>query len=150
MCGIKLTERAFRNLLHNLVEMESKKSVIEDQWLNLKEKEEATFFLNDCVNSLDNLVNNISTETTSNNEFPFATVGCTVILQEGDNEDIIKINIILPYEDKIEFGDVSILSPMGKALLRKEKGQFISVNAPGGEFRYKILSIKYSEGQKDN
>lgn len=147
MRQINLTERAYHNLLYNLVEMESKKtSFTDEQWIvDLKEKEEITQLINDYLFLLDGVVSKLAVEKDSNNEFPFVAVGCLVKIQDIDSKDIIKFKIIPPYKDKIQFNDVSILSPMGKALLKKTKGELIKVQAPGGEFRYKIISIHYME-----
>ena len=45
-------------------------------------------------------------------------------------------------------GKISILSPLGKALLDKERGQTVEVNAPAGVFRYLIEDICDSNGSK--
>lgn len=148
MRQIKLTKGAYSNLLHNLVEMEDKKTlIIDDQWVSdIKEKEEITLFLTDYLNMMADVAKRISVDTTTtSNEFPFAAVGCLVTIQEVNSDDIFAYKIIPPYKENIEFDDISILSPMGKALLKKGIGELISVQAPGGEFRYKILSINYLE-----
>ncbi|HYH05061.1 MAG TPA: GreA/GreB family elongation factor [Bacillota bacterium] len=148
MSRIKLTEKAHRNLLYNLVEMESKKTLIVDQWAtDLREKEEINGFFAEYFTLLDGVVKtkSIRVAATATNEFPFVAVGCNVTLQDIETESIIEFNIIPPYQEQIDFIDVSILSPMGKALLKKGQGELITVQAPGGAFKYKILSIIYLE-----
>lgn len=146
MSRIKLTEKAQRNLLYNLVEMESKKNLITDQWAtDLKEKNEMDGFFTEYFNLLDGVVKKVGICATATNEFPFVAVGCKVTLQDVDNDSVIEFNIVPPYQEQIDFNDVSILSPMGKSLLKKCKGDIINVQAPGGMFRYKILSIIYLE-----
>ena len=147
MSRIKLSKKAYDNLLQHLVEMESRKTaIVDDQWVtDIKEKSEITLLLDDYLKLMDESIHNIQVDTIADNEFPFVAVGCLVLLEDANNNDMLELRIIPPYKEKIEFDDVSILSPMGRALLKKAKGESISVKAPAGEFLYKIVSIKFSD-----
>ncbi|MEG2005586.1 MAG: GreA/GreB family elongation factor, partial [Bilophila sp.] len=41
-------------------------------------------------------------------------------------------------------GSISILSPVGQALLGKEVGDEITVNAPRGRINYEIVAIQFN------
>jgi transcription elongation factor GreA len=46
------------------------------------------------------------------------------------------------YESNPAEGKISIESPVGKALLKKSKGDKVEVKTPAGQITYKILEIK--------
>ncbi|MBU1033892.1 transcription elongation factor GreA [Patescibacteria group bacterium] len=46
------------------------------------------------------------------------------------------------YESDPALGKISIESPVGKALMKKSKGDKVEVNTPAGKTTYKILEIK--------
>ncbi len=46
-------------------------------------------------------------------------------------------------EVNVDEGVISIESPIGRGLLNKKVGDTATVKSPGGEFKYKIKSIKY-------
>jgi transcription elongation GreA/GreB family factor len=147
MGQIKLTENAYHNLLHHLVEMESRQSLVEDEWVtDIKEKEALSLFFHDYLHLMSDTINKISVQPdAANNEFPFAAIGCLVKIQDIDHGNTFEVKIVPPYQERIDFDDVSILSPMGKALLKKGIGECVHVQAPGGEYRYKILAINCLE-----
>ncbi len=76
------------------------------------------------------------------NEFSDKKVimGSTVIVSAHNTEkefEIVSFNEANPGEGKI-----SNESPLGMAILGKEKGSIVVINTPRGEIEYKILSIK--------
>lgn len=70
-----------------------------------------------------------------------AYIGATVKLKDLDSEEEIEYR--LATEDEADFaeGKISISSPVGKALLGKEKGEIVSISVPAGVLRYKITGI---------
>jgi len=46
-------------------------------------------------------------------------------------------------EADLENGKISISSPIGRALLGKEEGEEVEVNAPGGKKLFEILEVRY-------
>lgn len=67
-------------------------------------------------------------------------VGNTVIL-ESDNEKIT-YTIVGSQEANIFDNKISNESPIGKALIGKNVGEFATVKAPSGEKTYSILDVK--------
>lgn len=71
-----------------------------------------------------------------------------VLNEETKNQIIIKV--VYPEEADFKKGFVSILSPLGTALLGYEKGDKVFFNAPKGKVKITIQDIKYqpeSEGE---
>ena len=69
--------------------------------------------------------------------------GATVELEDLDTEEVKKYTLLGPDEADPDEGSISIASPVGRALLGKEEGDEVVVNAPRGKIRYEIISMSY-------
>ncbi|MDC3401950.1 transcription elongation factor GreA [Alphaproteobacteria bacterium] len=69
--------------------------------------------------------------------------GATVGLVDEDTDVEATYQIVGEYEANVEFGKISIVSPIARALIGKSTGDSVEVNTPGGGRSYEILSIKY-------
>jgi transcription elongation factor GreA len=67
--------------------------------------------------------------------------GCTVVLQNLSTEDEVKYQLVGPDESDVSQGRISVSSPLGKAMIGKEVGDEIVVQAPGGQRRYELVDI---------
>ena len=67
--------------------------------------------------------------------------GSLVTLQNLGNGDEVTYQIVGPDESDIKSGKISIVSPLGKALLGKEEGDEVTVQTPGGVKKYTVLRI---------
>ena len=70
------------------------------------------------------------------------SVGCIVVVEDLEYGDQTEYSIVGtaeadPFENKI-----SNESPLGKAMLGKDKGTVVEVNVPAGNIQYKIVDIK--------
>ncbi|TVQ98621.1 MAG: transcription elongation factor GreA [Desulfovibrionales bacterium] len=72
-----------------------------------------------------------------------AAFGATVELEDLDTEEIKKYTLLGPDEADPNEGSISIASPVGRALLGKEEGDEVLVEAPRGKIRYEIISVSY-------
>ena len=70
--------------------------------------------------------------------------GAKVTLVDEDTDKEKTWQIVGEYEANIENGQLSIKSPIARALIGKEKGDSVEVRTPGGVRFYEILSIEYS------
>ena len=68
-------------------------------------------------------------------------VGCTVKLYDEEFEEEVEYKIVGTSESDPTSGSISYISPVGKALIGKCKGDEVVVDAPNGEIRFKILEI---------
>jgi transcription elongation factor GreA len=69
--------------------------------------------------------------------------GATVGLLNLDINKEVTYQVVGEEEADINQGLISISSPIARALIGKEAGDVVEVNAPGGVVEYQILSIKY-------
>jgi len=67
--------------------------------------------------------------------------GCAVVLQNLSTEDEVKYQLVGPDESDVSQGRISVSSPLGKAMIGKEVGDEIVVQAPGGQRRYELVDI---------
>lgn len=58
----------------------------------------------------------------------------------NDNEEI-EYTLVSPEEADFEENKISVISPIGKAMLGRKVGETIEVNVPVGIIKYKILEI---------
>jgi len=67
--------------------------------------------------------------------------GTVVTLQNHNNGGEVTYQIVGPDESNIPSGKISIVSPLGKALLGKEVDDEVVVQTPGGVKNYTVLKI---------
>lgn len=69
--------------------------------------------------------------------------GATVVLADEDTEEEKSYQIVGDQEADVKSGRISISSPIARALIGKEVGDSVEVNAPGGARCYEILKVKW-------
>ncbi|MFZ1962389.1 MAG: transcription elongation factor GreA [Roseiarcus sp.] len=69
--------------------------------------------------------------------------GATVTLIDEDTEAEKVFQIVGESEADVKSGKVSITSPTARALIGKQVGDSVEVNAPGGGKSYEILKVDY-------
>ena len=69
-------------------------------------------------------------------------IGAIVSLKDLDTGEELKYMMVSPEESSYEEGKLSIVSPIGKALLGHAVGEALDIKVPAGTLRYKILKIK--------
>lgn len=69
--------------------------------------------------------------------------GATVELFDTENDAEVVYQIVGEAEANLDQGQVSITSPIARALIGKEEGESVDVHTPGGVRSYEILSIRY-------
>lgn len=69
--------------------------------------------------------------------------GATVGLLNLENDQEVRYQIVGEKEADIDQGLLSVTAPIARALIGKEEGDVIEVNAPGGVVEYEILSVAY-------
>lgn len=70
-----------------------------------------------------------------------AIFACTVILENIDTGETVEYQLVGPDESNIEKGRISVSSPLGKAIIGKQKGDEITLQAPGGKRCYELIDI---------
>ncbi len=68
--------------------------------------------------------------------------GVKVKLFDVKEEKEVEYRIVGPYESAPEKGYISVLSPIGRALIGKEIGEVVKVKIPAGEKIFEIIDIE--------
>ena len=69
--------------------------------------------------------------------------GATVTLYDAEHDSEITYQVVGDLEADIKHNRIAITSPIARAMIGKEEGDEIVVNAPGAELHYEIVSIEY-------
>ncbi len=69
--------------------------------------------------------------------------GSTLKLYDSDDDTEVSYQIVGDLEADIERGQISISSPIARALIGKSEGDEVEVKTPGGVRHYEILSVSY-------
>jgi len=70
-----------------------------------------------------------------------AVFGATVVLENIDTGEEVSYQLVGPDESNVEEGKISILSPLGKALVGKSPGSEVEVQTPGGRRCFELIEI---------
>ncbi len=69
--------------------------------------------------------------------------GATVDLAECDTGDEVTYQIVGDLESDIKLGLISISSPIARAMIGKNEGDTITIDAPAGQREYDIIAVRY-------
>jgi len=71
-----------------------------------------------------------------------AVFGCGVVLENIDTGESVEYQLVGPDESSIEEGRISIKSPLGLAIIGREVGDEVLVQAPAGKRTYELVEIQ--------
>lgn len=69
--------------------------------------------------------------------------GATVVLEDVETGETKEYTILGPDETDYVKGSISVFSPVGRALLGRQEGDEITVDAPRGKLSYEIMKVEY-------
>lgn len=69
--------------------------------------------------------------------------GATVVLADADSDEETTYQIVGDLEADIKQGLIAISSPVARALIGKNAGDAVTIEAPGGTREYDIVSVAY-------
>ena len=69
--------------------------------------------------------------------------GATATVMNLENDEEVTYQIVGEIEADITINLISITSPIARALIGKEEGDVVDVNAPSGNIEYEIIEVKY-------
>jgi transcription elongation factor GreA len=99
-------------------------------------------FLEAKINELEMAISRSEVIEISNEPAENIVFGSTVELKNLVSNQIVTYQLVGPYESNPEDGKISITSPLGKALIGNEEGDYIKLKTPGGVQEFEILEIK--------
>lgn len=68
--------------------------------------------------------------------------GSTITLINLDTEKSVTYQIVGEDEADVPAGKISVISPIARAMMGKQEGDEVVVNAPGGDLEFEINSVK--------
>ncbi|ADH86044.1 transcription elongation factor GreA [Desulfurivibrio alkaliphilus] len=71
--------------------------------------------------------------------------GVVVTLVDLDTDDEIRYQLLGPEEASVEDGSISVLSPLGRAMIGKSVGDEVVVKTPGGIRQFEVMEISPPE-----
>lgn len=69
--------------------------------------------------------------------------GSTVDLEDEDSGAKVTYQIVGEDEADLKLGRINIGSPIARAIIGKEEGDSVEVQAPGGARHYEIIAVRY-------
>ena len=69
--------------------------------------------------------------------------GATVVLADTETDEEKTYQIVGDLEADIKQGLIAISSPVARALIGKNEGDAITIDAPAGQREYEIVSVRY-------
>ncbi len=67
--------------------------------------------------------------------------GVVVTLVDLDTDDEVSYQLLGPEEASVETGSISVLSPLGQAMIGKSVGDEVVVKTPGGVRQFEVMEI---------
>ncbi len=92
-------------------------------------------------------------EVTSDEDVPDDTItlNSRAILEDVQSKDQLDLTVVMPEDADIDTGKISILAPLGTAMLGYRVGDEFEWEIPAGRTRYRIVSLAFQpEADKKN
>ncbi|MDR1609656.1 MAG: transcription elongation factor GreA [Holosporales bacterium] len=101
-------------------------------------------FIEARISELEDIVSKASVIDVSKIDASTVKFGATVVLMDVNTESTSTFQIVGSVEADIKGGLLPVTSPTARAVIGKEVGDVITVNAPGGMKSYRIAQISYA------
>lgn len=98
-------------------------------------------FLEGRINELEYKLANADIIDPANLSKDKAVFGCTVVLENIDTGEEVSYQLVGPEESSINEGRISVTSPLGGAIIGKQLGDQIVIQAPAGKRNYELIDI---------
>ncbi len=96
------------------------------------------------IEEIEKILKNVEVVVEEEVDLEQISVGCQVRILDCDFDEEMEYNIVGSTEADSLGGKISNESPLGKALIGSKVGDTVTVEAPSGEFAYKVLEIQRS------
>lgn len=98
-------------------------------------------FLEAKINELDMAISRSEVIEIDREHTEKVFFGTTVELRNMVTNENLIYQLVGPYESDPETGKISVISPLGKALIGREEGDDVKIKTPGGVQEFEILEI---------
>jgi transcription elongation factor GreA len=101
-------------------------------------------FIEGRIKELESVISNARViDVTKLNPGGKVVFGCTVELVDVESGDEVTYQIVGDVEADISANRIAVSSPIARAMIGKEEGEDITVDAPGGASEYEIAAVHY-------
>jgi transcription elongation factor GreA len=101
-------------------------------------------FIEGRIKELESVISNARViDVTKLNPGGKVVFGCTVELVDVESGDEVTYQIVGDVEADISANRIAVSSPIARAMIGKEEGEDITVDAPGGAREYEIAAVHY-------
>ena len=150
---INLTKQGQAEMEAELVSLKDKRlEVIEDMRRAAADKDfrenapldaakEQRGYVEGRIRELEETLKSASVINMERNSSLKAGIGSNIVLNDLSSGEELRYIIVNPREVDATKGKISSLSPIGKAIIGKSKGEKIEVTAPAGKLRYQITKV---------
>ena len=97
------------------------------------------------IEQLEAMLKNIEVVDEDEVDTGVVGIGCKVIVYDYEYDEEIEYDIVGSSQEDIMNNKISDESPVGMALKGAKVGEEVLVEAPDGEFKYRVLDIKRQE-----
>lgn len=94
------------------------------------------------IDEIENILKSVEVVDEDDIDAKKVSIGSRVKIRDLETKEDMEITIVGPTESNSLEGRISNDSPIGAALMGKERNNKVTVMTPGGEISYKILSVK--------
>ncbi|MBE9550578.1 MAG: transcription elongation factor GreA [Proteobacteria bacterium] len=98
-------------------------------------------FIHARINELSSKIALAEIIDTENLDTTRVVFGCVLLLENVDTEQQVRYQLVGPDESDVKKGRISIMSPLGRAIIGKEAGEEIVVQTPIGRRCYELIDI---------
>ncbi|MBE0466065.1 MAG: GreA/GreB family elongation factor [Candidatus Desulforudis sp.] len=148
--NITISKESYEYLTRQLAELDEQKLTLFNDFFAAyapgspeDDRAETGFFLDRYISYVQDLLAGARVVDDDDTPPPVTLLGCDIKAREVDTGRTEVFRVVSPYHTELATGRISFLSPVGRNLLLKEPGDVLEVKAPGGTFRYQIISIDY-------
>lgn len=99
-------------------------------------------FLEGKINELNSVIGSSEVVALDSGPADRVVFGRTVLLYNTETDEEIEYQLVGPYESDPENGRISVVSPLGSALIGKEVDDAVKVRTPRGIQEFEILEIR--------
>ncbi len=68
-------------------------------------------------------------------------IGSNLVIKKKSNKEEARYQIVGPEEVNVAAGKISYLSPLGSGLMKRKKGDEVTIETPKGKVIYELISI---------
>ncbi len=94
------------------------------------------------IDEIENILKTVEVVDEDEIDAKKVSIGSHVKIRDLETGEDMELTIVGPTESSSLEGRISNDSPIGAALMGKERNNKVSVVTPGGQFEYKILSVR--------